>query len=404
MNDNIQGYLDKGEIDYIGTPNWATVLSGNNRIQLLWIVNSDPRIEQCTVYWNNGLDSATCQVTPKLLSEISGLPDTLVIPQEVDTVGAKYMTLMLDNMPENTYIFNMFQTGSLGHRSVRYELTGQSYGDSYQQTLINRILKNAVYTTDTGVLNIVWSAAEVGEVGMQVEYFDVNDANNPKTLMISANDTTVSIRGFDKDKPVYYSTFYKPNVMAIDAFHVAQSEISYSVIAKTPENVTSIYLKNTQTPFTHGAAAPNDAGQNRFYMLTDWIVNAPCLATGNLDVHPYFGTGAMGFEQNGTDIINGKLYQTVTLPAGNYRFVANYVEDQGAPEAYVVANIGSDLPNMDLLATTAAAYTPISYNSDSNPYTIRFTLPETSTVSLGFVGSCYGGQRVMFNRVELWSE
>ena len=408
MNDNIQGYLDQGEINYIGKPDWAIALSGNNRILLLWIVNSDPRIEQCTIYWNNGLDSTSCQVTPKPLSEIAGLPDTLAIPEALDTIGAKYMTFMLDNMPEDTYIFTMYHTGSLGHRSVRFDVTGQSYGDSYRQTLINRIVKNAVYTSDTGNLDIVWSAAEDGEVGIRLEYFDLNDANNPKTIMVNAKDTTATIPDFDKDKPVYYSTIYKP-FMSIDSFQVDKSEISYSVIARSPQNITYM-LQNTQKPFALGDMISGD----RFYLAANWLVNDVCMVTGNIDNHPSFGGALLGFEAGtGWDCVtdeinNGKFYQTITLDAGDYRF-DSYLQDTygngSTTDVYMVANIGNDLPDIDNVAT-ATGYCPVPGMTDdyAAPTSMRFSLSETSTVSIGFVGNCPGYTRVLFNRVELWSE
>jgi len=415
MNDNIQEYLDRGEIDYIGTPVWATALGGNNRILLLWMVNTDPRIEQCTIYWNNGLDSTTCQVTPKPLSEIEGLPDGLVIPEEVDTLGAKYMTAMLDNMPENVYIFDIFHTGSLGHRSVRYELTGQSYGESYRQTLMNRILKSAVYKMDDGTLNVLWSPAEINEVGIQVEYYDVSDAN-PKTIMISANDTIATIPGFDKTKPVYYSTIYKP-VMAIDSFQTDQSEIAYSVISRTPVNMTYL-LQNPGPGFTLGdAIVPVDdpPSTDRWFTPAGWTTNDAAKTNAIIDTHPSWGDGhVIGISTDWglpiNEVFNGKLYQTIDLDAGDYRFDAylmdtyDYDQSWSTDEVgfmYMVANIGSDIPDQENKDSALSYFLVPVKTDDISQLSLNFTLSERSTVSIGFVGGSFWS-RVLFSRVELW--
>ena len=54
MNDIIQEYLDRGEINYIGKTDSIYAIGGKNRITFKWIVNADPRIEKnvyCLAKW-----------------------------------------------------------------------------------------------------------------------------------------------------------------------------------------------------------------------------------------------------------------------------------------------------------------------------------------------------------------
>jgi len=324
---------------------------------------------------------------------------------------------MLDNMPENVYIFTMFHTGSLGHRSIRYDLTGQSYGEAYRQTLINRIVKNAVYTGDTKILKIVWSSAEKGEVGIQLKYFDINDANNPKTMMVSPNDTLTSVPDLDKDKPVYYSTIYKPDVMAIDSFETDQTELPYTVLSRTPVDMTSL-LQNPGPGFALGdAIVPVDdpPSLDRWYTPKGWTTNDAAKYNAIIDTHPSWGDGHVigistdwGLPLN--EVHNGKLYQTIDLDAGNYRFDAYLMDTYDYDQSwstdvvgfvYMVVNIGSDIPDQEN-KDGALSYLLVPVKTDNiSQLSLNFTLSEPSTVSIGFVGGSFWS-RVLFSRVELW--
>ena len=179
-----------------------------------------------------------------------------------------------------------------------------------------------------------------------------------------------------------------------------------------PMDITSL-LQNTHKPFVTGDLADFDGNTDRYYQLAGWTANDVCLANGNLDYNGYWayqGDGAIGLIQaSGSPVAveNGKLYQTIELEPGYYRFDVNYIESQGESTAYVVANVGEDLPDIDKVETDATAFlsidTPMDINWD-NMLSIKFTIYQKSAVSLGFVGSCYNNDRVMFAKVELWQE
>ena len=57
MNDIIEEYLDRGEINYIGRPDSVTCDGGLYRVKLTWKVGKDVRIESCKIFWNMGADS-----------------------------------------------------------------------------------------------------------------------------------------------------------------------------------------------------------------------------------------------------------------------------------------------------------------------------------------------------------
>ncbi|WP_286084320.1 DUF4998 domain-containing protein [Parabacteroides goldsteinii] len=61
MNDIIEEYLDRGEINYIGRPDSVTCDGGLYRVKLTWKVGKDVRIESCKIFWNMGADEGEMQ-------------------------------------------------------------------------------------------------------------------------------------------------------------------------------------------------------------------------------------------------------------------------------------------------------------------------------------------------------
>ena len=178
-------------------------------------------------------------------------------------------------------------------------------------------------------------------------------------------------------------------------------------------DVTIAYLKNYKMPFEALEGAPvvdnwttpagwdvNDAAKNKANG-TD--------AVGGL--HNY--RGSLGYTlimqaATGWDgasfkaITNGKVSQTVTLPAGDYRLTANFIQwivQNGS--MYWLAVKGSELPDVDNVAdneNVLASFQPTGEanisNEDTNfsqPQSLEFTLEEETEVTIGFVATFKDG-------------
>ena len=202
MNDNIKDYMDRGVVNYIGKVDSAVALSGKERIVFKWKMNSDPRIERCVIYWNNYRDSASYPVNASDMDENGYLSAELPIA-------------------EGTYIFNMHHAGSGGHRSVREEVTGRSYGALYEQTLMNRLFKSAKY--DDFDIAVSWSMALEGELGVLLEYTDIY--GKKQTEVVPETATATTLPDMDIDKPLFFKTMYKPDATAIDIFYAQMGEV-----------------------------------------------------------------------------------------------------------------------------------------------------------------------------------
>ncbi|WP_205511097.1 DUF5013 domain-containing protein [Longitalea arenae] len=149
-------------------------------------------------------------------------------------------------------------------------------------------------------------------------------------------------------------------------------------------NVTSRYILNPGSPFI--ASAMNG---NRWGTLKDWKVNAAALSHGGVGSYSFDGDGAcMDLESGwGSPLIsNGKIYQTINLPAGTYAFdpSGGAWKWQGTKDpAYVVVAPGIDtLPDHNNIVNNPA----VLYSRIAQPQPlVYFELNAAARVTLGIV-------------------
>jgi len=176
-----------------------------------------------------------------------------------------------------------------------------------------------------------------------------------------------------------------------------------------PANLTGL-MKNTERPFSYYGECVHN---NRSWMVSDWTVNDAAAPSGN--VYDNIGEPTNAFNGSLSMVgysswpagtyANGKLYQTVELERGTYKFSAFVFRSIGTYKAYVVAASGNDLPDTDDAEQDAldcvSIHTGIQFDDNTELF-VEFTLSEKSTVSLGFVVSFTGQGEFYFNKVELW--
>lgn len=166
--------------------------------------------------------------------------------------------------------------------------------------------------------------------------------------------------------------------------------------------VTGTYLKNYQMAFTtdNGKIINPNSTTKRFYAIKDWTLE-------NTTVSGDVTTGAHVDNQknncmtftttwDGFGILKDhKAYQTVTLPKGNYTFTAEYHDtwEGQCGNSYILAAEGEGLPNTANL-DDAIAYTKMLEKDKAMSNSVRFSLDEETTVSLGLLVNI-DGQRCM---------
>ncbi|WP_353129863.1 DUF5013 domain-containing protein [Parapedobacter pyrenivorans] len=157
------------------------------------------------------------------------------------------------------------------------------------------------------------------------------------------------------------------------------------VMLGTKVEVTNQYIKNSGHPFI---ASVYDGARRG--VLADWTTSASVknYEGGTLGGFDNYGNGGfMSMERySSPEIPNGKIYQTMTLPAGKYDLDVAFLDFAITEQAYIVVNEGPGLPDADDIAQ-AIAYTPFTAPS------LSFVLTEETEVTLGVVANLLQDQQ-----------
>lgn len=198
MTDNYQKYLEGGEIIYPGKVDSLKISPGKNRVELKWLVLSDPSITHFVVYWNNKKDSK-------------------VFP--IDRVfGVQEVNVIVNDLPEGVYTFEVFSFDEDENRSVGREIVGTVYGDDYRKTLLNRAVNTIAFNENDEPV-IKWGFKETGMLSEEIRYIAIG--GEERLLIVDADESEVHLEDYDfnAQEGVLMLTVYKPAVNAIDTFH-----------------------------------------------------------------------------------------------------------------------------------------------------------------------------------------
>ncbi|MBE9583994.1 DUF5013 domain-containing protein [Mucilaginibacter sp. JRF] len=357
--DEFKKYKEGGEIIYTGKADSVKFLSGNERIKISAMLKADPKITRMKILWNSGKDSVMYDINmatdPRLFERVFPLEE-----------GIKNFTIY-------TYDAD-------GNSSVAVNAVGQVYGPRYINSLSNRVVSGAAVlgaNTEVEWLPIDLSA---GPIATEITY---QSTTGEKTIRVPIDeDKTVFSDLASSAVSLTYRTLYLPQATSIDTFYTAPVQVGIS------KEVTSQYLSNTKVPFETSVRG------DRWGIPKDWITNAtvlnftqsPGVKFGGVDY--WFGGPQLAMEagwstDNMTTITNGKIYQTVNLPAGVYTLEMDIPDCTQNGNFYTVAAAGTTIPDIENIASSLG----YAKTSLTGTHKISFTLTSAQQVSLGFVGN-----------------
>lgn len=196
MDDIYKDFVKEGETVYVGKADSALIRGGYHRAEVVWLLMSDPKVASYEIFWNNGRDSVSGEVTKT---------------ENVDTVR-----VLLNDMTEGTHHFTIKMYDKHGNTSVPTYVSGAVYGPQYEQTLLNRTYRGMIRSGKAD-LEIDWTPAEETVVGLEASY--INRAGEEETHRISNLLNSYVFPGFPENGEFRYRTFFLPNTMALDTFH-----------------------------------------------------------------------------------------------------------------------------------------------------------------------------------------
>ncbi|MCJ8164316.1 DUF5013 domain-containing protein [Pontibacter sp. E15-1] len=349
--DDFKEYTKDGEIVYTGKLDSVEVFSGKGRVMLRGEFNADPKIRMTKIYWNDYKDSIEFQT------------------EEVSKGAIFEKTFAVDEGVKSFVIYNY---DGAGNRSVAVNAVGTSFGSAYRRKINNRLVSLVNFDADGVTIN--WEAMDLS-TGPQYTELEYALNGETKHMIIPISEASTRLEGLSTTTQIKYRTIFKPEESSIDTFAVAYKNYEIKFIPR---------LKNNRVPFI--AASRKD----RWGTLADWITNdAAKIHAGGHGGWDDWNGNIFNLESGwgAPAIINGKVYQSLELEPGTYTFEisdlmnTNLTQDDNA---YLVVALGNTLPDVELV-TTAIGYVKVVEGKPVGELHVKFTLTETSLVSMGFL-------------------
>lgn len=205
-------------------------------------------------------------------------------------------------------------------------------------------------------------------------YYNFDDISNT-IADLTSNGNNGQLTGFAKLTGLNY----------VKSDGVFSLNINTASTIDADEDVTSTYLTNYKAGFAHTSTDVNPHHAAQYYALESGTAtstwqgaiasadNEGVFVDTQNEGQLTFATTWVGFAQDGVD---KPLFQTVTLPAGIYRFGAKSTTTDNTDDCLLVATVGNSLATINDIATTLAS-------ASLNKGSIEFTLPNETEVSLG---------------------
>ena len=392
MNSLHEEFLERGEGIYLGPADSLQVYSGYRKVRLQWKINADPRITQSVVYWNQREASKT-------------------IPVNRTTGGYMWMETEIDDLNEAMFIFEVQLKDDMGNVSKPALVTGVALGDIFLNGLQSRTIKEITWLESGVDVAVTWENIPSPTLLYTIiKYMD--ETGSIVTIEVQNNETNTVLEGINSaNNNIEVYSVYKP----VDGFETYNSANRNYKAVRWVNITDEAKMINTKAPFTSTVDGPPGMQAGRFLWVTDWIHNEDAKKCSTWE-SGY--TGVLSLYTNGSaayNFTNAKLYQTVTLDEGRYRFDVTLIRNMctATNRVFIVAADGDDLPDFNNVASASLAQAEyelapggsIIYAEGSRPVkSIEFELTSTKTVSLGFVAAASSNFLHQFEKVELFTE
>ncbi|RZK53188.1 MAG: DUF5013 domain-containing protein [Pedobacter sp.] len=367
--DDYKNFVEGGEISYTGKLDSVRINSGRYRVVLNGLFLADPKVKKCVVYWNNKADSIVIPVTR--------------------TANVDTLKLSITNITEGVQNFIIYTYDDKGSKSIPVYKTGRVYGDRYQATLSNRGI-NGAFTSETNVTTIEWGGMDRVSGVFATELIYTDNSNVEKKVRVPIDVTNYTVPNFKEKGTIRYRTLFLPDTMSVDTFYTEYTSMYIPKFSKV--DVTATYLKNVGP----GIVASSMSG-TRWGILRDWVTSASVKnASGTVGGFENKSGGVISFEAGWglPNVTDGKIYQTITLPEGNYRFEIVMTDFNTGGSRYLAVADGTTLPNVANITSQSIAF------SNLESKMLNFTLDASKQVSLGFAATLTGtGSTGMYAKI-----
>lgn len=236
------------------------------------------------------------------------------------------------------------------------------------------------------------------------------DSTEDVEVLLGTVEATVTNCTNTEIKAIVPAGFTGGKVSVTRNGRTAESTTELQILTANTD-ISEYVLKNYKQPFTYiPLTTDQDAGEgkNSWAEPTDWIVNdvvknmynTPSSgqycseSTGGLNISTDGNYLAMqaGWSNNDIEatksVVNGKMYQTINLPKGNYKLnieLKEVVKKDGC-NMNLVVNVGNNLPNTESLSSEIS-YINFTNNTSNSVSELLFSIETSEKISIGFVAN-----------------
>ncbi|GGG81240.1 hypothetical protein GCM10007415_12300 [Parapedobacter pyrenivorans] len=198
MDDQYRAFIEGGETIYVGKTDSLAVHGGNGRVEVSWLLISDPKVTGYRLFWNNGKDS---------------LQGDLSKTSTIDTVR-----VTITDLAEGIHHFDVFLFDRYGNSSVKSSISGKSYGERYQRSLLNRAYRTIRRIGND--LEIGWMPADNTMADVELHYVAENGEN--VVHQVAPYRVLDTLSNFPRAGKFTYRTAFLPEAAALDTFYSEQ--------------------------------------------------------------------------------------------------------------------------------------------------------------------------------------
>jgi hypothetical protein len=354
--DDFKKYTNEGEKLYSGKIDSVKLWSGNLRVKLFGLLPADPKITRLKVTWNDGKDSALYNIAKT---------------SKIDTIN------QFIDIGEGIYNFKFQTFDAAGNGSLISSATGISLGPKYEKGLINRPIANAEILGN-GNAEIRWGDLDIGRgaKGSWIKFSKSNDLID--SLYIPMNESISIIPDFKSGSSISIRTVYRPT-NSVDDFFASRE------IVNVRYDVTNSYVGNPGANFTS-----LQGGSDRWQTPSVWITTDDVRNGGDnkggLDASPLLASRVLSIEASHgmSEVKNGKIYQSMLLPAGKYSFITSAGDCSSGGTKYLTVSSGTVPPDINEVPGNTLAYKLIDKNVDNK---LMFSISKPTQICLAIQAS-----------------
>lgn len=188
-------YLDNSEKAYPGKVDSIVFKPGKERAAIRSLISTDTRVTKMEISWGQ-----------------NGYFEADITPDDI----ADYKEVLIPEIEEGSYTFDIRTLDEDGNYSVRSEIFGRVYGDSYESNLNNRIIDNVQNQENNLLVNWVPESIDSTLVGTIISY--KNTQGETKEIFTGSLNQTV-LPEFEEESNFTFQTVFKPRSIAIDTFY-----------------------------------------------------------------------------------------------------------------------------------------------------------------------------------------